>query len=97
METAINLTAIIISSVSLLVALAALAMIIGLKLSTHKIEFKPLEINDPFNMGDDFKPFTEPSEDLIDEAIKLSKEGRERREKKKETDPLDEILASSNF
>jgi hypothetical protein len=94
--TAINLTAIIISSIAIVFSLAALAMIIGMKLSTHKIEFKPLEIKDPF-IEDDFKPFTEPSEEIVDEALKLSKEGLERKKKAKDKDPLDEILESNNF
>jgi hypothetical protein len=95
MEVAINLTAIIISSIALIVAIAALAMVIAMRISTHKIEFKPMEIKDPF-AEDDFKPFTEPSEEIVEEALKLSRQGLERR-KKKEEDPLDSILESTNF
>jgi flagellar basal body-associated protein FliL len=96
MEVAINLTAIILAVISVLVSLAALSMVIGMKLSTHKIEFKPLEISDPFKQEEDFTPFTEPSEDLVQEALRLSKEGKEKK-KKLEKDPLDEILESNNF
>lgn len=95
MEVAINLTAIIISAIALIVAVAALAMVIGMKLSTHRVDFKPLEIHDPFK-EEDFQPFTEPTEEVVQEALKLSREGLQRK-KKKEEDPLDEILQSNNF
>lgn len=92
---AINLTAIIISSIALLVALVALAMVIAMKISTHKVEFRPMEIHDQFK-EDEFKPFTEPDADVLDEARKLSEEGKKKKIKK-ETDPLDTILESTNF
>jgi hypothetical protein len=95
MELAINLTAIIISTIALLTSIAALVMVIAMKISTHKVEFRPLEIKDPFDT-EDFKSFSEPSDDLVEEALKLSKEGKERK-KKVDKDPLDEILESNNF
>lgn len=67
-----------------------------MKWSTHRVEFKPLEIHDPFKEDNDFKPFTEPEADVLDEARKLSEEGKKKKVKK-ETDPLDTILESNNF
>lgn len=88
---------VIISILALMVALASLGVSLGMKWSSHKIEFKPIEIQDPFK-DDNFQPFTEPTEELVDEALKLSKQGLERKKKKQEEkDPMDEILESNNF
>lgn len=95
MATSINLLAIILSVLSLIVAIVALVIVLAMKWSTHKIEWKPLTIQDPLAPEEEFQSFTEPSEDIVEEALKLSKKGKER--KKKEEDPLDTILESSNF
>ena len=95
MKTAIDLTAIIISSIALVVAIASLVLVIAMRISTHKVEFRPMEIHDPFK-EDDFKPFTEPDADVLDKGIKLSEDGVKKK-KKKDTDPLDEVLESTNF
>lgn len=97
MITAINITAIIMSTIAVLVSLAALAMVIGIKLSSHKIEYRPLEIKDPFApIGEEEVSLSEPSEELVKEALELSRKGKERK-KKEEVDPLDSILESNNF
>ena len=96
METAINLTAIIISVIALIISLTACILVLAMKWSTHKIEFRPLETKEmfPSEEEDDFRPFTEPDSDMVQEALKLSREGKKR---KKDSDPLDEILESNNF
>lgn len=98
METAINLTAIIISVISILLSLTAIIMVVAQKWSSHKIEFRPLEVNDPFKEDETFKKFEEPEDITIEQALKLSQEGLERKKKKKQDeDPLDSILESNNF
>lgn len=73
-------------------------MVVAQKISTHKIEFRPLEVNDPFKEDETFKKFEEPEDITIEQALKLSKEGLERKKKKKpDEDPLDSILESNNF
>jgi len=94
MTVAINLTAIIIATVSLVIALASLAMVIGMKLSTHKIEFKPIEINDPFREVNEEADKTKmEDEDILFSALNLQRS----KKKKKDEDPLDSILETANF
>jgi superfamily I DNA and RNA helicase len=87
----ISLFAITFSLVSLLVSIAAIVIVLAQKWSTHKIEWKPLEI-----LAEDQKFKDEDEEktdlDLVNEALQLS-----RKKKKKLEDPLDEILETNNF
>ncbi len=87
----ISLFAITFSLVSLLVSIAAIVIVLAQKWSTHKIEWKPLEI-----LPEDQKFKDEDEEktdlDLVNEALQLS-----RKKKKKLEDPLDEILETNNF
>lgn len=83
------LASIFISFFAVLVAIASLAMVIGMRLSTHKIEFKPLvthELKDEEKFKED-----ESDDELLKSALNLQ------RKKKKPEDPLDSILESSNF
>ena len=92
MELAVNLTSIIISSIALLVAIASLCMTIGQKLSSHKIEWRPLQLADIEEEVEKEKEEQELSDaELVKEALKLN------RKKKKSEDPLDEILETNNF
>ena len=96
METAINFTAIIVSFLALIMAFASLAISLGTKWSTHRIEWRPLETNDPFKQIEE-EENTEASsdEEFLSEAFKLAGEGKKKK-KKKEEDPL-EFLEGSNF
>jgi superfamily I DNA and RNA helicase len=87
----ISLFAITFSLVSLIVSIAAIVIVLAQRWSTHKIEWKPLEI-----LPEDQKFKDEDEEktdlDLVNEALQLS-----RKKKKKLEDPLDEILETNNF
>lgn len=89
MGIAINLTAIIISSLSLVASIAALAMVIGQKLSTHRIEWKALEY-EPIKEEEEYKEDDEQA--MLKSALELSSKKR-----KKIEDPLDTILETNNF
>ena len=93
MEVAINLTAIILSSLSLIVAIASLAMTIGHKLSTHRIEWKPLTIQDPLETSQNSKEIDDEDGKTLEEALNLQRKGK----KQKDQDPLSEILETNNF
>jgi hypothetical protein len=83
----------IMSAISLAVAVAALAMIIGMKLSTHKIEWKPLKIDDPLLESD--KEYKEEQEDeakVLEDALNL-----QRKKQKKPEDPMEEVFQTANF
>ncbi len=83
---ALNLCAIIISFLALLVAVAALGISLGLKWSTHKIEFKPLE----FDEFEDKEDEEIDEDEILQAALKLQR-------KKKIEDPLEDITKTSNF
>jgi len=91
MSSMISLFAITFSLVSLIVSIAAIVIVLAQRWSTHKIEWKPLEI-----LPEDQKFKDEDEEktdlDLVNEALQLS-----RKKKKKLEDPLDEILETNNF
>lgn len=89
MGEAVNLLSIIISILALLVALAALALTIGMKLSTHSIEWKPLETHQPFDDEPENKDIEE--DEFLEKALNLQKK------KKKLEDPMDDVFKSSNF
>jgi hypothetical protein len=96
MVIAINLTAIILASISIVISLAALGVCLGMRWSTHRVDFKPLEAYDPLKQEEDFGSFSEPDTTLVDKAMGLSREGVKKK-KKKEEDPLDSLLESNNF
>lgn len=97
MTMTFNLFAISFSFLALIVALAALAMIIGMKLSTHRIEWKPLDLTDAEKEADQEEEKLEDDElEILDKAVELTKKAKEKK-KQKEQDPLDEILETNNF
>lgn len=93
MNGMLSLFAIVFSLVALLVALAALSMVIGQRLSTHKIEWKPLD----FEPYDGQKSSDKESEDddgkILEEALNLQRKGK----RTKDIDPLSEVLETNNF
>jgi hypothetical protein len=90
MTLAIQLTSIIVSILALITAIASLAMVIGMKLSTHKIEWKPLDISGDVKPTEEEIDQTE-DEELLNKALSLQKK------KKRQEDPLDVIAETSNF
>ena len=84
----------IMSAIALTVAVAALAMVIGMKLSTHKIEWKPLQIQDPFAVAtQETSAIEEDDSKILQEALNLQRKGK----KAKDEDPLSDILETNNF
>lgn len=92
MINSLHLVSILLSLISLITSIVALGLTLGMKWSSHKIEFKPLITND---LREEDKFQEEEEEDkTLQEAMRLSSEGKK---KKKVEDPLDSILESSNF
>ena len=84
----------IMSAISTVIAIAALAMVIGMKLSTHKIEWRPLKIDDPIlEAEEEFEKEQEDDSKTLADALNLQRKGK----KAKPADPLDEILETNNF
>jgi len=95
MVVAINLTAIILSSVALIVAIASLAMTIGQKLSTHRIEWKPLNLDTiEDEVEKEEEDVSEKDEEILNKAYTMQ---RSSKKNKPDQDPLDDILKSHNF
>lgn len=90
----ISLFAIVFSLVSLLISLAAIIIVLAQKWSTHKIEWKPLEIHDPFKQSEEeMKSVDDEDSKILEEALNLQRKGK----KQKEADPLADILETNNF
>jgi hypothetical protein len=86
--------ALIMSCIATIVAIAALAMVIGMKLSTHKIEWRPLQVDDPFKESEKEMEVMELDDSkVLEDALNLQRKGK----KAKPADPLDEILETNNF
>jgi len=68
METAISLLAIILSTIALIASMGCIAVVVGLRNSTHKIEFRPVPQPDESMK---FKP--EDLEDVEGAAVELEK------------------------
>ena len=90
----ISLFAIVFSLVSLLISLAAIIIVLAQKWSTHKIEWKPLQIDDPFKESEEeMKSVDDEDGKILEEALNLQRKGK----KQKEVDPLADILETNNF
>jgi hypothetical protein len=86
----------IMATISLVVAIAALVLVLAQKFSTHKIEWKPIELHglseeDKFKEEEDLQLSKE--DEFLANALSLSKKAK----KKRDEDPLDEILETNNF
>ena len=86
----------IISILALILSLAALVLVLAQKFSTHKIEWKPIELHglseeDKFKEEEDLQLSKE--DEFLANALSLSKKAK----KKRDEDPLDEILETNNF
>jgi hypothetical protein len=81
----------IIATLALVAALAALVLNLATRWSTHKIEWKPLKTHDPFEELEK-SPELDDDNRLLAEAISMQRKGKIKAE-----DPLDQILESNNF
>ena len=85
----------IVSVLALIMSLASIVLTLAQKFSTHKIEWKPIEFGglseeDKFKEDEDFQA---KDDEFLERALELSKKAQ----KKREQDPLDEILETNNF
>jgi len=84
----------IVATLALIMSLAAIILVLAQKWSTHKIEWKPLKLNDPFlESEEEIKQVDEDDSKILADALNLQRKGR----KLKEQDPLNEILETNNF
>lgn len=94
MSLAIEITSIILASIALLVALASLGISLGTRWSSHRIEWKPLQLNDSVASSDEeFKDVDDEDGKILKEALNLQRNGK----KQKDQDPLAEIFETNNF
>ncbi len=92
MVTGLAITAICLAIISLLTSIVALGIVLGMKWSSHKIEFKPL-ITGELKEEEKFKE-EEEDDKFLQHALNLS---QSKKKKKQEEDPLDTLLQTSNF
>jgi FtsZ-interacting cell division protein ZipA len=84
----------IVSTIAIVVSLIAIVLVLAQRWSTHKIEWKPLKVQDPFEISD--KETKEADEDdgkILEEALNLQRKGKKQRDQ----DPLTDILETNNF
>jgi biopolymer transport protein ExbB/TolQ len=94
MNSTISLFAISFSFLSLLISLVAIVIVLAQKWSTHKIEWKPLQIHDPLEESyKEIKATEDEDSKILEEALNLQRKGN----KFKEQDPLDEVFKTNNF
>jgi hypothetical protein len=93
MVTAINLTAIIVSCLSLFVSITAIVLVVAQKMSTHQIEWRPLiQEKAEEEAIEEIKEQDQDDEKTLEAAINM-----QRAKKKKDQDPLEDILETSNY
>jgi hypothetical protein len=87
--------AIIISCLALFVGSAALIIVLAKHWSSHKIEWRPLELK-AFEEGEEEESdkLAQKDDELLSDALKLQKS---KKKKKIEEDPLADLLQSHNF
>jgi hypothetical protein len=90
MNEAIVYFSLFLSVFAFIMGATALILNVATRLSTHRIEFKPLT-TELFKEEDESQGMDESDDKLLEKAMGLS------RKKKKIEDPLDEVLATSNF
>jgi len=83
----------IVSVLAIMLSLAAIIMVIAQRLSTHKIEWRPLvQQTAEIEAEEDEKFDDEEDSKFLKDALNLQRSG-----KAKVEDPLDNILSTSNF
>lgn len=90
MSDALNLTSIMVSMLALIMSLAAIVMVLAQKWSTHKIEWRALQTQDPLESFEE-KTQDELDEETLSEALDLQKR------RKRVVDPMEEITQTHNF
>ena len=84
----------IISIVAFISSLIAIILVLAQRWSTHKIEWKPLQVHDPFAESDkEIKVLEDEDSKILEEALNLQRKGK----KTKDEDPLSDILETNNF
>lgn len=84
----------ILSTIALVTSIVAIVLVLAQRWSTHKIEWKPLQINDPITTSDEESKEVEDLDGkILKEALNLQRGGK----KQKDQDPLAEIFETNNF
>ena len=84
----------ILSVIALVTSLAAIVLVLAQRWSTHKIEWKPLQLNDSVASSDEeFKDVDDEDGKILKEALNIQRNGK----KQKDQDPLAEIFETNNF
>lgn len=84
----------ILSTIALIVSLLAIVLVLAQRWSTHKIEWKPLQISDPLAISDEeSKDVDDEDSKILKEALNLQRNGKKQRDQ----DPLAEIFETNNF
>lgn len=84
----------ILSTIALVTSIVAIVLVLAQRWSTHKIEWKPLQINDPLAVSDEESKEVEDLDGkILKEALNLQRNGK----KQKDQDPLAEIFETNNF
>lgn len=84
----------IVSTIAIVTSLIAIVLVLAQRWSTHKIEWKPLQVQDPFLVSDkETKEIEEDDGKILEEALNLQRKGK----KQRDHDPLTDILETNNF
>jgi hypothetical protein len=84
----------IMSTIAIVVALAAIVLVLAQRWSSHKIEWKPLHIQDPLKEAEKEIGYLDEEDDkTLEQALNLQRKGK----KVKDQDPLNDILETNNF
>jgi len=84
----------ILSTIALVTSIVAIVLVLAQRWSTHKIEWKPLQLNDSVASSDEeFKDVDDEDGKILKEALNLQRNGK----KQKDQDPLAEIFETNNF
>ncbi len=84
----------ILSTIALVTSLVAIVLVLAQRWSTHKIEWKPLQLNDPLAEADKESEGSDIDDGkILQEALNLQRNGKKQRDQ----DPLNDILETNNF
>ena len=66
----------IVSTIAIVTSLIAIVLVLAQRWSTHKIEWKPLQVQDPFLVSDkETKEIDEDDGKILEEALNLQRKG----------------------
>lgn len=84
----------ILSTIALVTSLIAIVLVLAQRWSTHRIEWKPLQIEDTVKEAEkELEEQDQEDEEFLEKALHLQRN----KKKKEDKDPLDEILETNNF